>query len=259
MNGETSAAEAAAVVKEEEENGDGKKQQNLMCPRCQSTNTKFCYFNNYNMSQPRHFCKTCRRYWTKGGSLRNIPVGGNSRKKRAFLGGNAGTAGNNSNRELGGGENRTARRVVMNSHLTARSGGMALMMVSSSITPTLTPTPNPASILGHVGLDIMGSGGRRFGHLLEGNRDYGNLLCPSAGVGQMQITPTVNSDNSGEINNNNSFIESPSVSTYHFPPHDDFTFWSTGGGVGSNGTTGSGTGTGNGNGGGLWSDVPPRF
>ncbi|CAO2189631.1 unnamed protein product [Urochloa humidicola] len=28
------------------------------CPRCESTDTKFCY---YNTSQPRHFCKTCRR------------------------------------------------------------------------------------------------------------------------------------------------------------------------------------------------------
>ncbi|XP_077233554.1 OBF binding protein 1 [Tasmannia lanceolata] len=53
---------------------------NLGCPRCSSTNTKFCYYNNYNLSQPRHFCKSCRRYWTKGGSLRDIPVGGGSRK-----------------------------------------------------------------------------------------------------------------------------------------------------------------------------------
>ncbi|RAZ36360.1 hypothetical protein DK853_48805, partial [Klebsiella oxytoca] len=21
-------------------------------------NTKFCYYNNYNLTQPRHFCKT---------------------------------------------------------------------------------------------------------------------------------------------------------------------------------------------------------
>ncbi|KAK9747901.1 hypothetical protein RND81_02G022300 [Saponaria officinalis] len=54
--------------------------QNLKCPRCDSTYTKFCYYNNYNLSQPRYFCKTCRRYWTKGGSLRNIPVGGGCRK-----------------------------------------------------------------------------------------------------------------------------------------------------------------------------------
>ncbi|CAO2169487.1 unnamed protein product [Urochloa humidicola] len=51
------------------------------CPRCESTETKFCYYNNYNTSQPRHFCKTCRRYWTKGGTLRNVPVGGGTRKK----------------------------------------------------------------------------------------------------------------------------------------------------------------------------------
>ncbi|CAA6663351.1 unnamed protein product [Spirodela intermedia] len=58
------------------------KEQQLSCPRCQSTNTKFCYYNNYSLSQPRYFCKTCRRYWTEGGSLRNVPVGGGSRKNK---------------------------------------------------------------------------------------------------------------------------------------------------------------------------------
>ncbi|CAN4089068.1 unnamed protein product [Withania somnifera] len=56
------------------------EQEHLKCPRCDSPNTKFCYYNNYNLSQPRHYCKSCRRYWTKGGTLRNIPVGGGSRK-----------------------------------------------------------------------------------------------------------------------------------------------------------------------------------
>ncbi|KAJ9669954.1 hypothetical protein PVL29_026491 [Vitis rotundifolia] len=56
------------------------EQEHLPCPRCDSTNTKFCYYNNYNFSQPRHFCKSCRRYWTHGGTLRDIPVGGGSRK-----------------------------------------------------------------------------------------------------------------------------------------------------------------------------------
>ncbi|EYU45071.1 hypothetical protein ABFS82_03G050600 [Erythranthe guttata] len=50
------------------------------CPRCDSTDTKFCYYNNYNLSQPRHFCKSCRRYWTRGGALRKVPVGGGTRK-----------------------------------------------------------------------------------------------------------------------------------------------------------------------------------
>ncbi|KAI7732076.1 hypothetical protein M8C21_031355 [Ambrosia artemisiifolia] len=54
----------------------------LNCPRCDSTNTKFCYFNNYNLTQPRHFCKTCRRYWTRGGALRNVPVGGGCRRNK---------------------------------------------------------------------------------------------------------------------------------------------------------------------------------
>lgn len=57
-------------------------EQPLKCPRCDSANTKFCYYNNYNLSQPRHFCKTCRRYWTKGGALRNVPVGGGCRKNK---------------------------------------------------------------------------------------------------------------------------------------------------------------------------------
>ncbi|XP_073152533.1 dof zinc finger protein DOF5.7-like [Henckelia pumila] len=54
----------------------------LKCPRCDSSNTKFCYYNNYNLTQPRHFCKTCRRYWTKGGALRSVPIGGGSRKSK---------------------------------------------------------------------------------------------------------------------------------------------------------------------------------
>uniref|UniRef100_A0A0E0DHB5 Dof zinc finger protein n=1 Tax=Oryza meridionalis TaxID=40149 RepID=A0A0E0DHB5_9ORYZ len=58
------------------------KEKALNCPRCNSTNTKFCYYNNYSLQQPRYFCKTCRRYWTEGGSLRNVPVGGGSRKNK---------------------------------------------------------------------------------------------------------------------------------------------------------------------------------
>ncbi|MCO5564437.1 hypothetical protein L7F22_018098 [Adiantum nelumboides] len=54
----------------------------LRCPRCDSANTKFCYYNNYSLLQPRYFCKSCRRYWTKGGALRNVPVGGGCRKNK---------------------------------------------------------------------------------------------------------------------------------------------------------------------------------
>ncbi|XWS33663.1 hypothetical protein CRYUN_Cryun22dG0101800 [Craigia yunnanensis] len=63
-------------------NSANSENQSLRCPRCDSSNTKFCYYNNYNLTQPRHFCKTCRRYWTKGGALRNVPIGGGCRKNK---------------------------------------------------------------------------------------------------------------------------------------------------------------------------------
>lgn len=64
----------------------------LKCPRCDSTNTKFCYYNNYNKSQPRHFCKACKRHWTKGGTLRNVPIGGGRKSKRLKTSDNAATS-----------------------------------------------------------------------------------------------------------------------------------------------------------------------
>ncbi|KAK4417531.1 Dof zinc finger protein DOF1.4 [Sesamum alatum] len=51
----------------------------LKCPRCASLDTKFRYFNNHSLAQPRHYCKACKRQWTVGGNLRNIPFGGKTR------------------------------------------------------------------------------------------------------------------------------------------------------------------------------------
>ncbi|XP_057541730.1 dof zinc finger protein DOF3.4 [Amaranthus tricolor] len=79
----TEAAERRAVVRAQQMGAPlppVEQQDPLPCPRCTSLNTKFCYYNNYNFSQPRHFCKACRRYWTHGGTLRDIPIGGGSRK-----------------------------------------------------------------------------------------------------------------------------------------------------------------------------------
>ncbi|KAH7306640.1 hypothetical protein KP509_22G023400 [Ceratopteris richardii] len=56
----------------------------LQCPRCTSSDTKFCYYNNHSLSQPRHFCRSCMRYWTAGGTLRNVPIGGGLRKSKRF-------------------------------------------------------------------------------------------------------------------------------------------------------------------------------
>ncbi|KAI3452850.1 hypothetical protein Pfo_009513 [Paulownia fortunei] len=56
----------------------------LPCPRCSSMDTKFCYYNNYNANQPRHLCKNCQRYWTAGGTMRNVPVGSGRRKNKNY-------------------------------------------------------------------------------------------------------------------------------------------------------------------------------
>ena len=53
------------------------------CPRCKSDDTKFCYYNNYNVRQPRFYCKACCRYWTEGGTLRNVRVGAGRRKTKS--------------------------------------------------------------------------------------------------------------------------------------------------------------------------------
>ncbi|XP_020572791.1 cyclic dof factor 1-like [Phalaenopsis equestris] len=66
------------------ENKSNKKPDKILpCPRCKSMETKFCYYNNYNINQPRHFCKNCQRYWTAGGSMRNVPVGAGRRKSKS--------------------------------------------------------------------------------------------------------------------------------------------------------------------------------
>ncbi|XP_062184710.1 dof zinc finger protein 1-like isoform X2 [Phragmites australis] len=76
------AAPAVTGAGSTERRARPQKEKALNCPRCNSINTKFCYYNNYSLQQPRYFCKTCRRYWTEGGSLRNVPVGGGSRKNK---------------------------------------------------------------------------------------------------------------------------------------------------------------------------------
>nr|XP_043632528.1 cyclic dof factor 1-like [Erigeron canadensis] len=81
----------AKTAKSEEEQSDNqektlkKPDKILPCPRCNSMDTKFCYYNNYNVNQPRHFCKNCQRYWTAGGTMRNVPVGAGRRKNKTAV------------------------------------------------------------------------------------------------------------------------------------------------------------------------------
>ncbi|CAL9134294.1 dof zinc finger protein DOF5.1-like isoform X1 [Musa acuminata AAA Group] len=103
----------------------------LKCPRCDSTNTKFCYFNNYSLSQPRHFCKTCRRYWTRGGALRNVPVGGGCRRNKRTKS----TAGGSSSKS----SNTTTQTGASSSSSTATSSGVGGAIASTTLLASQLP------------------------------------------------------------------------------------------------------------------------
>ncbi|XP_058081356.1 dof zinc finger protein DOF1.2-like [Magnolia sinica] len=137
--------------------------QNLRCPRCDSSNTKFCYYNNYNLTQPRHFCKTCRRYWTKGGALRNVPIGGGCRKSKSTSVANAGKSSSGKskptpssdvgNPSLGNGfshdpvPNPIVWATQQNSQL------LALLRATQDPNPSSNPNPN-SSVIKDEGLTI---------------------------------------------------------------------------------------------------------
>ncbi|XP_052162396.1 dof zinc finger protein DOF5.4-like [Oryza glaberrima] len=135
----------------------------LRCPRCDSANTKFCYYNNYSLSQPRHFCKACKRYWTRGGTLRNVPVGGGCRKnKRSRSGGAA----------PGGGVGRGGPGGGAAAAVSSAGGGAAGTSPASSLAlPQPGSLPSLSSALGLTGgtslasllLGSSGSGGDHLG------------------------------------------------------------------------------------------------
>ncbi|CAN6887764.1 unnamed protein product, partial [Brassica oleracea] len=83
---ENSEITTTTTTSEEKTTDDLKKPDKILpCPRCNSSDTKFCYYNNYNVSQPRHFCRSCQRYWTSGGSMRTVPVGSGRRKNKGWV------------------------------------------------------------------------------------------------------------------------------------------------------------------------------
>lgn len=79
---EINIQEMEQVRRQNQHQQQERPQTPLKCPRCDSVNTKFRYFNNQNLAQPRYLCKSCNRLWTEGGSLRDVPIGGNKRNKQ---------------------------------------------------------------------------------------------------------------------------------------------------------------------------------
>ncbi|KAG2332589.1 hypothetical protein Bca4012_017847 [Brassica carinata] len=122
----------------------------LKCPRCESTNTKFCYFNNYSLTQPRHFCKSCRRYWTRGGSLRNVPVGGgyrrNRRTKSSSNNNNSTATSNNSNFSSVASGNASTISAIISSNY----GGNHESILSQFLSPVRLMNPSYNHHLGDL-------------------------------------------------------------------------------------------------------------
>ncbi|XP_038707635.1 dof zinc finger protein DOF2.2-like isoform X2 [Tripterygium wilfordii] len=150
----------------------------LKCPRCESTNTKFCYFNNYNLSQPRHFCKTCRRYWTRGGALRNVPVGGGCRRNKKSKNSAKSSPASSSERQLVGGSSSTsAITPEIIGHLPHHQ------QVSHQF-PFLGSSPNMTQYsVGNLGLNfsgIQGNIGATNGGV-GGQTDVGFQIAPNSG------------------------------------------------------------------------------
>ncbi|KAL7114085.1 hypothetical protein ACP275_04G098400 [Erythranthe tilingii] len=130
------------------------EQEYPKCPRCDSADTKFCYYNNYNLSQPRYLCKSCKRYWTKGGALRNIPVGGGGGRKTAAA-------------------KRTSSSVATSASAAKRPGSAALVSASND-------TSNSSNNNGGGGMGETSIFGGQFGNFMDAcgtfKGEFGNLL-----------------------------------------------------------------------------------
>lgn len=221
--------------------------QGHKCPRCESTNTKFCYYNNYSLLQPRYFCKACRRYWTQGGTLRNVPVGGGCRKgsKRAKTSTAAATAASTASSRPQPPPSAAAPPIITGntSYYPGIGGGFlsSLAAIQSS--------------LGQPQLDLGGGGGSSGMNIgfLQGL----GILPPVSSQAQLfRGPPPLPPSSSNNEWITQGFISSLSSNTDHNPSHnipsapaDSTTFWSqnrTGSGATSSAAAGDGDSAGGG-------------
>ncbi|KAJ7961457.1 Dof zinc finger protein [Quillaja saponaria] len=154
------------------------------CPRCESTNTKFCYFNNYSLSQPRHFCKTCRRYWTRGGALRNVPVGGGCRRNKRSKGESSGSS---SKSPLPPPLRFMAplHQLTAHDHFAAGEMGFNYGLNYGNLISS-GPNPMVGDLNFQLGSGLGGSGGTGGGN----GGGSGSLLSSAAGLDQWRLQQT---------------------------------------------------------------------
>ncbi|EYU45848.1 hypothetical protein ABFS82_04G097300 [Erythranthe guttata] len=166
------------------------EQEYPKCPRCDSADTKFCYYNNYNLSQPRYLCKSCKRYWTKGGALRNIPVGGG-----------------------GGGSRKTAAKRTSSSSPASPSAAKRPASAAAAVSASNDTSNSSSSNNGGGGgmgenlifggqfgnfMDACGSFKGEFGNLLDGLDDSSLLM--SGGDRRRQFGDPGSGRNSDPLN-----------------------------------------------------------
>ncbi|XP_054776269.1 dof zinc finger protein PBF-like [Prosopis cineraria] len=113
------------------------------CPRCDSVNTKFCYYNNYSLSQPRYFCKTCKRYWTHGGSLRNIPIGGGCRKGKRNKGSSSSSSSSSATLQLGRSQLQPRLQEMVSMQPNPTTLSSRVLLGRSSSAAVAVPSMNP--------------------------------------------------------------------------------------------------------------------
>ncbi|KAL0797471.1 hypothetical protein Bca101_052645 [Brassica carinata] len=161
----------------------------LKCPRCDSINTKFCYYNNYNLTQPRYFCKACRRYWTRGGALRNVPVGGGCRKNSK--------KGKNGNLKSSSSLSRQSSSTV-----NAPSSNSEQLRTNHQL-PFL-PSLHNLTQLGGIGLNLAATNGNNQTHQFGSSlmNDLGFLHVGNGRNTSALITGNIHdNNNNGAINN----------------------------------------------------------
>ncbi|KAM6574622.1 hypothetical protein CsatA_022949 [Cannabis sativa] len=155
----------------------------LKCPRCESANTKFCYFNNYSLSQPRHFCKTCRRYWTRGGALRNVPVGGGCRRNKRTKGSSGGGGGSSKSPVSSSDNNRHTGGSMTTSGSSGAvpSGNNDILGLAHQVPPGLRfMTPLHHQLTHHHDFVAAASSDHNLG-FNYGGLNYGAMSAPMGG------------------------------------------------------------------------------
>ncbi|CAH8338000.1 unnamed protein product [Eruca vesicaria subsp. sativa] len=154
----------------------------LKCPRCDSMNTKFCYYNNYNLTQPRYFCKACRRYWTHGGALRNVPVGGGTRRN---------------SKKCKNGNSKSSSSSSKQSSSTVNASSSSSGQLRTNHQFPFLPNLHNLTQLGGIGLNLAATNGNNQAHQIGSSlmNDLGFLH-----VGNVRTGNIHGNNNSGENN-----------------------------------------------------------